>query len=472
MLNQHIIDEFKKNFEYQPTAGQEALMVSLANFVLNNGRRNAMLIKGYAGTGKTTLLSSFVKTLKTLNQKSVLLAPTGRAAKVFSSYSGTPAFTVHKIIYRQKSSTDSFGTFALNKNLLSNTFFIVDEASMIGNQSYEHSIFGSGNLLSDLIDFVYNDKNCRLIFIGDTAQLPPVGLDISPALNKEVVEEYNLEVEEVFLSDVVRQAAESGILFNATEVRNMVSSKKAETPKIKLTGYPDIRRIGGAEMIDEISSAYDKFGIEETMIITRSNKRANQFNQGIRSQILFREEQITKGDYLMVVKNNYFWSEGNEKLDFIANGDIVQITAIKKYEERYGFHYADITVRLIDYEDVEINVKVILDSIVVESASLSAEDNKKLFYSVLEDYAEVEPKKKRFDKVKADPYFNALQVKFAYAVTCHKSQGGQWKAVFVDQGYFVDDMLNIEYLRWLYTALTRATEKLYLVNFKDEFFKS
>jgi exodeoxyribonuclease-5 len=277
-------------------------------------------------------------------------------------------------------------------------------------------------------------------------------------------------VEEVFLSEVVRQAAESGILLNATAVRNMVASKKAEVPKIKLAGFPDIKRIGGAEMIDEISGAYDKFGIEETMVITRSNKRANQFNQSIRSQILFREEQITKGDYLMVVKNNYFWSEGNENLDFIANGDIVQITGIRKYEERYGFHYADIIVRLIDYDEIEIPVKVVLDSIIVESASLSAEENKKLFYAVLEDYAEVEPKKKRFDKVKADPYFNALQVKFAYAVTCHKSQGGQWKAVFVDQGYFQADMLDIEYLRWLYTALTRAAEKLYLVNFNDSFF--
>ena len=343
---------------------------------------------------------------------------------------------------------------------------------MISNQTYELSIFGSGRLLDDLIEYVYNGKKCKLILLGDTAQLPPVKFDISPALNKQVLQGFGKNVIEVYLTDVIRQSQNSGILFNATNLRNLISINDFSKEKIliKLSGFKDISRLTGEDLIEEISNAYAQYGIEKTMIVCRSNKMANKYNQGIRNQILWREEEISVGDYLMVVKNNYYWIK-NDDINFIANGDIVEITRIHKYQERYGFRFADVSLRFVDYQDIEIDAKIMLNTLYIETASLTGEDNKKLFYSVLEDNNDVSIKKKRYEMVKDNPFFNALQVKFAYAVTCHKAQGGQWKVVFVDQGFLTDDMLNLEYLRWLYTALTRSTEKLYLVNFGKQFFK-
>lgn len=457
-----------------PTKGQEELSLKFADFVTESDPDSVFILKGYAGTGKTTMLSSLVKTFVKFNFRSVLLAPTGRAAKVLSGYTGHNAYTIHKSIYRQQSSSDGFGRFVLNKNLLKDTFFIVDEASMVPNTYAESSVFGSGRLLEDLIEYVYSGSNCRLILVGDTAQLPPVGLDVSPALSKIELDSYDRIVFEYELTEVVRQDQNSGILFNATLIRNLITSEYFSPGYFHLEceTFDDIRRIGGADLIEEISTCYGHYGLFETIVVTRSNKRANKFNEGIRSTILYKEADISTGDLIMVVKNNYFWLEENEKIDFIANGDIAEIVAIYKYEELYGFRFADVSLRMIDYPDIEIDCKIILDTITIESASLSSEQNRKLFDAVSEDYIDIRNKKKRWEKIKENPYFNALQVKFAYAVTCHKAQGGQWKAVFVDQGYLTEEMLNIEFLRWLYTAFTRPTERLYLVNFNKQFFES
>jgi exodeoxyribonuclease-5 len=448
------------------------LSKNLAAFVTESDENAVFILKGYAGTGKTTMLSAFVKTLKKFKFRSVLLAPTGRAAKVLSSYSGQTAYTIHKTIYRQQSSTDGMGKFVLNKNLLKDAFFIVDEASMISNESSEGSVFGSGRLLDDLIEFVYTGVNCKLLLVGDTAQLPPVGLDISPALSAAELEMYDLNVTEMELTEVVRQEENTGILTNATTIRQIISEGDfyGKYFPIELAGFDDIKRIGGGELIDEISSCYDRYGEQETMIVTRSNKRANKFNEGIRKTIFYKESEISVGDLLMVVKNNYFWLNENENIDFIANGDTVEITAIGKYEELYGFRFANVSLRFVDYKDMEIDCKIFLDTLNIETASMGPEDNRKLFEAVSEDYLDIRNKQKRWKKIRENEYFNALQVKFAYAVTCHKAQGGQWKAVFIDQGYLIEDMLNIEYLRWLYTAFTRPTERLYLVNFNKEFF--
>jgi len=472
MLNDHIKNCILKNLEHIPTDGQNKLIEKLSDFILDDDSRKIFLLKGYAGTGKTTVISALVKATTELNIRSLLLAPTGRAAKVLSSYSQKSAFTIHKKIYRQKSTKDGFGTFILNANLYSNTLFIVDEASMISNYSNDLSIFGSGRLLNDLLDYVYNDKKCKLILIGDTAQLPPVGIDISPALDVDVLSSFNFKVQEIILTEVLRQSKESGVLFNATEVRANISSSKIEFPKILIDEFSDIESIAGNDLIENINDSYDKYGLENTIIITRSNKRANQYNKGIRSKILWREEEIAVGDFIMVVKNNYFWISDNEDIDFIANGDIAEIIQIKKYSERYGFRFADVVLRFIDYNNVEVTCKIILDTLDINSAALSNDDNKKLFYNITEDYSEIKRKKAKYEMVKTNPFFNALQVKFAYAVTCHKAQGGQWKSVFVDHGYISDDMIDIEFLRWLYTAFTRPTEKLYLVNFNKKFFNN
>ncbi|RLD61741.1 MAG: ATP-dependent endonuclease [Bacteroidetes bacterium] len=476
MIKNNILSLFKKNFKYSPTKNQEKLIEELANLIISfksqDKDKKIFLLKGYAGTGKTTIISSFVKILNSLRIKTILLAPTGRAAKVLSFYAGKNAFTIHKKIYKQKSSKDGFGKFVLNKNLHSYTFFIVDESSMISNSSNEATMFGSGRLLDDLIEYVYNDKNCMLIVVGDTAQLPPVGIDTSPALQPDVLEGYNLTVNEIELTEVIRQSFNSGILYNATKVREQINEMPIDFyyPKIKLHGFNDIYKISGEDLIEEISSSYDKYGIEQTIVVSRSNKRANKYNQGIRNTILYREEEISIGDYLMIVKNNYHWLDDNDKIDFIANGDIVEIIRIKNYQEKYGFRFADVSIRFIDY-DIEIDTKIMLSTLSIETASLNNDQNKQLYYSVLEDYSDIKSKKQQYELVKKDPFFNALQVKFSYAITCHKSQGGQWKAVFVDQGYLNNDMLNVEYLRWLYTAITRSTEKLYLVNFKKDFFE-
>jgi len=477
MLKDHIKNIIIEKLSFNPTNDQDKLIEGLSEFIMDDDENNLLLIKGYAGTGKTTIMSALVNAFKKLRIKSVLMAPTGRAAKVLSVYSEKTAYTINKKIYRQKSSKDGFGVFALDTNLHSNTIFIVDEASMISNFSNDNSVFGSGRLLDDLINFVYNDKKCKLILIGDVAQLPPVGIDISPALDKKQLESYHLKLREYNLREVVRQQENSGILMNATHIRNLISNEKNEFPKLEMNGVKDIVRISGNDLIETISDSYDKLGYEETIIITRSNKRANQYNKGIRSQILWREEEISIGDFLMVVKNNYFWINENEKtglpagkIDFIANGDIAEIIKINKYHEQYGYRFADVTLRFIDYGDLQVDCKIILDTLDINSAALSSEDNKTLFYNILEDYKNHKTRKKQYEGVKNDEFFNALQVKFSYAITCHKAQGGQWKNVFIDHGYLADEMINKEYLRWLYTAFTRPIEKLYLVNFNKKFF--
>ena len=472
MIKNHIQSEIIRNLGKSPTLGQEALSLKLADFIAESQLDAIFLLKGYAGTGKTTFLSSLVKTLTIFKFNAVLLAPTGRAAKVLSTYAGKNAYTIHKNIYRQQSSSDGSGRFVLNKNLCKDTFFIVDEASMISNSTGETSIFGSGRLLEDLIEYVYSGSNCRLLLVGDTAQLPPVGLDVSPALSKVELDSYDRDVYEYELTEVVRQDLNSGILFNATFIRNLITDGSYQSGYFHLESklYDDVRRISGAELIEEISTCYNRFGLIETIVVTRSNKRANKFNEGIRSAILYKEADISVGDLIMVVKNNYFWLEENEKIDFIANGDIAEIISIYKHEELYGFRFANVSLRLLDYPDIEFDCKIILDTLAIESASLNGEQNRKLFDAVSEDYVDIKNKKNRWEKIKANPYFNALQVKFAYAVTCHKAQGGQWSAVFVDQGYLTEEMLNVEFLRWLYTAFTRPTERLYLVNFNKEFF--
>lgn len=473
MIKNHLKTILSQNLVFQPTAGQTKLIEILAGFIVSDQPDQIMLIKGYAGTGKTSMLFSLTQTLQQLKIRSVLLAPTGRAAKVLASYTKMSAFTVHKKIYRQQTATDGLGRFQLDKNLYKNTYFIVDEASMISNESSENSIFGSGRLLDDLLEYVYSGENCRLVLVGDTAQLPPVGLSISPALEAATLEDFGFGVKEVELTDVVRQAEGSGILHNATNIRNRIGDEGAHAGffPVEIQKYADIERISGAELIENISSSYDKYGLFETIIVTRSNKRANLYNKGIRGSILYRENEIERGDLLMVVKNNYFWAKEGVELDFIANGDIGEVVKIYRYEELYGFRFAEVCLRLVDYEGVEFDCKIFLDTLSIETAAFSYEQNRQLFQSVSEDYADVRNKRERWKKVKENPYFNALQVKLAYALTCHKAQGGQWKAVYVDHGYLTDDMLDTEYYRWLYTAFTRPTEKLFLVNFNKGFFE-
>ncbi len=472
MLKKHLHQQIIGNLDFSPTSGQELLAGKLADFVTLESNDAIFLLKGYAGTGKTSMVNAFVKTLAKFKFQSVLLAPTGRAAKVLTSYTGKNAYTIHKKIYRQKTSSDGMGKFVLDRNLHKNAFFIVDEASMIANDSFEISVFGSGRLLDDLYEYVYGGQNCKVILVGDTAQLPPVGMEISPALDASELELYGLDVFEHELTEVVRQQHDSGILYNATQIREMVSDDYFEPAyfPIELEGFEDLKRISGEDLIEKIGNCYDRYGEEQTMVVTRSNKRANKFNQGIRSSILYKEAEITQGDLLMVVKNNYFWLGDDERLDFIANGDIAKIQTIYDYEELYGFRFANVCLKLIDYDDLEIDCKIFLDTLSIETASLGSEENQRLFHAVAEDYLDIRSKKKRWEKIKENPHFNALQVKFAYAVTCHKAQGGQWDAVFLDQGYLVEDMLNVEYLRWLYTAFTRPVKELYLVNFNKEFF--
>ncbi len=468
MLRNFISDRLLENLEFQPTLGQAVLIGELGVFLASEDSSEIMLVKGYAGTGKTTLIKSLVKTLYSLKQKSVLLAPTGRAAKVLAAYSDHPAWTIHKKIYRQKSEKDGLSEFVLDRNLHKHAFFIVDEASMIGDRAPD-AFFGSGDLLRDLVDYVEAGTRCRLVLVGDTAQLPPVGLDLSPALNRDRLESYGYRIREIELTDVVRQAKDSGILHNATSIRNLISDGFEDYPRFNFDSFPDISMISGEELLETISSSYDSYGISDTIVVTRSNKRANKFNAGIRNQILWREEQLSSGDLLMVVKNNYFWKDEEKRIDFIANGDIIRVEKVLSTEDVHGHMFANILISLPDYQDVEMEVKVLLDVINLEAASLNYEQQKTLYLSVSEDYSAEVNKKKITEKISTDPYYNALQVKFAYAVTCHKAQGGQWKSVFLDQGYFTEEMLSLEYLRWLYTAFTRASEKLYLVNFAKQF---
>lgn len=472
MIKNHLQTLLAKSFQFTPTNSQTRLIEGLAEYISSDKPDEIVLIKGYAGTGKTTMINALTQTLRSLKIRSVILAPTGRAAKVMAGYTGLTAFTIHKQIYRQKTSSDGMGRFVLDKNLYKNTYFIIDEASMISNEPNENSIFGSGRLLDDLIEYVYSGENCRLVLVGDTAQLPPVGLNISPALDAKQIDDFGFVVKEFELTDVVRQESDSGVLFNATNMRYLISSGEINPGflKIETDSFPDIEKINGGDLIEKINSCYDKYGFFETSVVTRSNKRANLYNKGIRGSILYKENEIEQGDLLMVVKNNYFWVGEGMELDFVANGDIAEIEKIYNYEELYSFRFANVCLRFVDYEHVEIDCKIFLETLVIETASFSQERNRELFEAVSEDYLEIRNKRERWKKIKENPYFNALQVKYAYAITCHKAQGGQWKAVFIDHGYLVEDMLNVEYYRWLYTAFTRPTEKLFLVNFNKKFF--
>jgi len=471
MLADYLSKTIFETLEVIPTEGQSELIELLSNFIIEGGNDSIFVLRGYAGTGKTTIISALVKALKKYQIKSELLAPTGRAAKVLSKYSSDKAYTIHKKIYRQRVVNDGVGVFSLDYNKSSNTLFIVDEASMIANNSFENNNFGSGALLNDLIEYVYNGRNCKLILIGDTAQLPPVGLAISPALDKNELEcGYNKEVYEYNLREVLRQSADSGILYNATLLRLMMASGDIGYPHIQLDTYKDIVRISGADLIEEIEMSYNTYGVDDTTIVCRSNKRANKFNMGVRASILYREEEISVGDMLMIVKNNYYWAEDSDNMDFIANGDTARIRRIRGIYEYYGFRFAKLSVEFLDYNE-ELDVMVLLDTLTSESPSLTYEESNKLYRAVEKDYLDIHNKKKRFEKIRENEFYNALQVKFAYAVTCHKAQGGQWSSVFVDQGWIPTEIPDLEYLRWLYTAFTRATEKLYLVNFNKDFFE-
>jgi len=470
MMKNLISQKITQKLGHLPTGSQKILINDLSEFISQAENNSLFIIKGYAGTGKTSAISALVKTMDELRLKFILLAPTGRAAKILSQYSGKPANTIHKKIYRQKSSKDGFGRFVLEKNLHTNTIFIVDEASMISNLPSETSVFGSGCLLDDLMHYVYNDKGCRLIISGDTAQLPPVGSVKSPALDKAFYGTLFTRIIECELTEVVRQEQKSGILENATILREQIRKGMTGYPKFNIAGFADIVRVSGNELIDIINRSYETAGIEQTVVINRSNKRSNMYNSGIRSRILFREEEVIAGEMLMVVKNNYYWLQDNEQIDFIANGDTIEIIKIKKSEELYGYRFADVRIRLVDYE-IELDAKIMLDTLNIESASLTSDQNRNLFYTIYEDFQEIKPKKKGYSRVKENPYFNALQVKFAYAVTCHKAQGGQWRNVFIDQGYINENMMDTEYLRWLYTAFTRSTQNLYLINFPDKYFE-
>ncbi|GHU13426.1 ATP-dependent endonuclease [Betaproteobacteria bacterium] len=469
MINTSLRELISQKFPYNPTNDQLLALQYLADFLVSHESDSLLLLKGYAGTGKTSLVGALVKTLTELRQKTILLAPTGRAAKVFSLYAGHKAFTIHKKIYRQKAFSNEPSGFLPAENMHKDTLFIVDEASMIANQSGDSMAFGSGRLLDDLIHYVYSGENCRLILMGDEAQLPPVMLAESPALNPEILRGYNLQVQEVKLTQVVRQGEDSGILFNATRLREALHTHTVDIfPKLRLNNQADLRKLPGDELIEEISAAYSRDGIEETMVVVRSNKRANIYNNGIRNRILCYEEELSQGDRLMIARNNYFWTADNHEMDFIANGEIVQVMRARGIKELYGFRFADVTVRFQDY-DLEMDIKILLDTLQTEAPALPKELNDKLFYAVWEDYSEITTKAGKLKKIKTDPYYNVVQVKYAYAVTCHKAQGGQWMNIFLDIGYVTREMLGEDFYRWLYTALTRATTRLFLVNLPDAF---
>ncbi len=491
MINNFLSTKIRENFGFAPTDEQSEAISLMGEFLMSRHGMELFLLRGYAGTGKTTLVGALVKTLTQLRQPVVLMAPTGRAAKVFSNYSGCPAYTIHKRIYRQKSITDD-SSFSLNVNLSKHTLFIVDEASMIANDGLSSSVFGTGRLLDDLIQYVYSGEGCRLMLMGDTAQLPPVGEEESPALSTSLLASYGLRVFETTLTQVMRQLSESGILYNATKIRQhlhtlqstsfggvLTQSPLALPVRVGASGlsvsFPDVCRITGNELIDSLESSYSRWGADDCMIICRSNKRANIYNQGIRNRILYREEELTSGDRLMIVKNNYHWIERiareerqPQPLSFIANGDIAVVRRVRRTRELYGFRFADVLLRFPDYDDYELEATVLLDTLHSESPALTREESNRLFEAVMDDYAHISQKKERYQQLRLDPHFNALQVKYAYAVTCHKAQGGQWSCIYLDQGYLPPDLTAIDYYRWLYTAFTRATEQIYLVNWPEE----
>lgn len=478
------IEELKyqilQQFGFPPTPEQAQALDVFVQFMTDSNPHAVMILRGSAGTGKTSLSGAIVRTLRAVRQKVMLLAPTGRAAKVFSLNSGMPAYTIHRRIYREKAFAGVDGQFNLNDNLYTDTLFMVDEASMIANLGLGGTTFGSGCQLDDLVHFVYQGRNDRLLLIGDKAQLPPVGEEESPALSAAMLQGYGLSVYECDLNEVVRQSQQSGILFNATRIRQMITHDDiTQLPKIRFSGFSDIREMPGAELIEALGDSYHHVGLDDTIVVTRSNKRANIFNQGIRNMVLDREEELESGDMLMIVKNNYYWMEeerkkikeseerkvqSNEIPAFLANGDRAKVMKVSRRIDLYGFHFATLLLKFPDYDNYELEATVLLDTLTSEAPALTHDQQEQLFHKIEEDYQDIPLKADRMKVIRQDPYFNALQVKFAYAVTCHKAQGGQWSHVYVDQGYMTDEMLTPDYIHWLYTAFTRATEMLYLVN--------
>ncbi len=466
MISDDLSTQIRLNLPYSPTPEQQKAIGMWCDFLLSRSTEEIFLMRGYAGTGKSSLVGALVQTLLQLKQRVVLLAPTGRAAKVMAQYAQSPAYTIHKRIYRQKTFTDQ--TFQANVNLKPHTLFIVDEASMIANEGLSGSVFGTGRLLDDLIHFVYSCEGCRLMLVGDTAQLPPVGEEESPALMPALLQGYGMSVRTIELTQVVRQGGDSGILWNATMLRRMISSDEVYgLPRLRVCGFPDIKVVPGGELIEQLEESYYRCGTDQTIVITRSNRRANQFNQGIRGRILGYEEELSGGDLLMVAKNNYFWCKDRKELPFIANGDVAVVRRYRNERTLYGFRFADVILQLPDYDDMEVEATILLDTLRSEASALTREEQERLFQSVWEDYAEIRNKQERARRIKEDTFYNALQIKYAYAVTCHKAQGGQWQHVYIDQGYLTEEMLSADYFRWLYTALTRATERVYLINWPD-----
>ena len=470
-VEKYLASLMEQKLGMDPTMGQKELFRKLGEFLSSPPDKFPILIvRGYAGTGKTTAISAFINVLKDLKQKYVLLAPTGRAAKVLSNYSGVQAKTIHKQIYRQKSLADKESRFSLDFNKSSNTVYIVDEASLISiGTGMEGTIFGSGDLLEDLVSYIRQNSGNKLVLMGDSAQLPPIGMDESPALDADYVSQLG-SVDMVTLREVVRQASESGILYNATRLRQQIETQDDTPPQFSCRGFDDFKRLSGGELIEELDWAISKYGLDEVVVLCRSNMRANKYNMGIRQTVLFMEEQLTKGDKLMIVKNCYQFLENVPQLDFIANGDVAELVKIGKYEERYGLNFAQATLRFPDYDNVEIDAKIILDTLSSVSPSLDKEQQRALFEGVYADYEHVTVRKKRMEKVREDKYFNALQIKYATAITGHKSQGGQWKCVFVDNNLWKDD-ISLDDMKWLYTAITRGIERVYLVNFNDKYFE-
>ena len=473
-----LYDKFISSLGFTPTSCQDSLLDAVSEFITSDDG-DILVVNGYAGTGKTTAVSAVIRTMQEYRHQCILLAPTGRAAKVLSGYAGLPAYTIHKHIYRQKSvGGDGFGQFSLAPNKSKEALFIVDEVSLIGieaGQSQSTQSFGSGNLLEDLVSFVRSGVDCKLILVGDSAQLPPVGLDCSPALSRDYMSLVG-GVQFAELTTVVRQQKESGILLNATLVRNRITALEESYGeddgelRMKVSGFDDVERIAGGELIEKISDAYSRYGEDEVMVLCRSNKRAIRYNAGIRSTVQFKEERLVRDDKLMVVKNCYQFLDGIQGMDYIANGDIVKLLKISRYEDRYGLHFAQARLSFPDYGDQEITAEVILDTLDAETAALTYEQQNQLYHGVDEDYSHITSKKKRYETVREDKYYNALQLKYANAITCHKSQGGQWKCVFIDNPFWQDDLLPDD-LKWLYTAITRGVEKVYFVNFRDTFFE-
>jgi putative helicase len=469
MIQDELVYQILQDFGFEPTQDQRKALQTFARFMTDRSENAVMILRGSAGTGKTSLAGAIVKAVIRLRFKVSLLAPTGRAAKVFSLNAGLSASTIHRKIYREKAFNGADGQFSLNNNMFRDMLFMVDEASMI-SFSQSNTTFGSGRLLDDLVQYVYSSgANCRLLLIGDKAQLPPIGEEESPALRSDVLKSYGLEVYECDLNEVLRQSQHLGILWNATAIREMITRNTAtQLPKIKLKGFADISIVPGNELIESLASSYSAVGIDETMVITRSNKRANIFNQGIRNTILGREEELTTGDLVMVVKNKYLEKDRSTDISFIANGDHAVIRRVRNIRELYGFRFADVSLEFPDYNNTELDTVVVLDTLTTEAPALTREQNDKLFQSVMEDYADVPRKADRMKQLREDAYFNAMQIKFGYAVTCHKAQGGQWAHIYLDQGYMTDEILTPDYIHWLYTAFTRATEHLYLVNWTQK----